>query len=122
MSIQSSAPFFSQVDLHLAAGPAPEAASRSVLFESPAVTSFLLHGPAACVGAHLHEEHDELGIMIEGSGTLTIGDEVHEIGPGSTWAIPRQTPHSAEFTATFRILSWFTPWDDPANPDRVDLG
>jgi hypothetical protein len=24
------------------------------------------------------------------------------------------------FTAAFRIVAWFTPWDDPAQPDRVE--
>jgi quercetin dioxygenase-like cupin family protein len=72
------------------------------------------------VPAHLHARHDEFGCMLEGAGQLWIGEEVLELVPGATWAIPQGTPHRGVFTAAFRIVAWFTPWDDPAQPDRVE--
>jgi quercetin dioxygenase-like cupin family protein len=49
-------------------------------------------------GADLPEHHhanEQLGMVIRGSLIFRIGDDVREIGPGGTWQIPSDTPHSA---------------------------
>ena len=50
-------------------------------------------------GVHLPEHrhpNEQLGIVIQGSITFTVADETRELGPGETWRIPGDTPHSAE--------------------------
>lgn len=50
-------------------------------------------------GIHLPEHrhpNEQLGIVIEGSITFTVGDETRELGPGGTWRIPGDVPHSAD--------------------------
>ena len=48
--------------------------------------------PDAVVPGHQHEA-EQLGMVIEGSVTFTIGDERRELGPGGTWRIPSNVPH-----------------------------
>lgn len=50
--------------------------------------------PGASVASHQHP-HEQLGVMLEGSLTLTIGDETREIGPGMAYTIPGGVPHGA---------------------------
>jgi quercetin dioxygenase-like cupin family protein len=49
--------------------------------------------PGAVVPEHSHE-NEQIGILVEGSLTFTIGGEVRELGPGATWTILANVPHS----------------------------
>jgi quercetin dioxygenase-like cupin family protein len=48
--------------------------------------------PDSVVPGHRHE-NEQLGMVVTGSVTFTIGDETRELGPGGTWRIPSDTPH-----------------------------
>jgi quercetin dioxygenase-like cupin family protein len=48
--------------------------------------------PDSVVPGHRHE-NEQLGMVITGSVTFTIGDETRELGPGGTWQIPSDVPH-----------------------------
>lgn len=48
--------------------------------------------PDSVVPGHRHE-NEQLGMVITGTVTFTIGDETRELGPGGTWRIPSDTPH-----------------------------
>jgi len=50
--------------------------------------------PGAIVPEHRHA-HEQLGICVEGSITFTVDGERRELGPGGTWRIPSNLPHSA---------------------------
>jgi quercetin dioxygenase-like cupin family protein len=50
--------------------------------------------PNAVVAEHRHE-NEQLGFVIRGALTFTIGGEKRELGPGDTYAIPSNTPHDA---------------------------
>jgi quercetin dioxygenase-like cupin family protein len=43
---------------------------------------------------HSHEP-EQLGMVLSGSLTFTVGGETRELGPGGTWVIPSGVPHSA---------------------------
>lgn len=43
---------------------------------------------------HRHA-NEQLGIAIAGSLHFRIGEEERHVGPGETWTIPSDTPHSA---------------------------
>ena len=50
-------------------------------------------------GIHLPEHahaNEQLGLVIEGSITFTIGGETRTLGPGGVWRIPGETPHFAD--------------------------
>lgn len=50
--------------------------------------------PGAVVAEH-HHENEQLGFVISGSMTFTIGGEKRELRPGDTYRIPSHVPHDA---------------------------
>jgi len=48
--------------------------------------------PGSLVPEHAHG-NEQLGLVIRGSLEFRVGDETRELGPGSTWCIPGDTPH-----------------------------
>ena len=48
--------------------------------------------PDSVVPSHQHE-NEQLGLVITGRVTFTIGDETRELGPGGTWRIPSNVRH-----------------------------
>ncbi len=96
-------------------------AGVELLSRTAEATVSTIGGADVEVGLHRHDRHDEYGVLVAGRGVLTIGDVEHEIGPGSAWMIPRGVPHGGRYDGEFRVLVWFTPEEDPAAPDRVEL-
>jgi len=47
----------------------------------------------AVVPEHSHE-NEQVGVLLEGAVTFTIGGETRELGPGATWCIVAHAPHS----------------------------
>lgn len=43
-----------------------------------------------------HHPNEQVGFVIEGSITMTIGGEARELRAGETYVIPGEVPHSAE--------------------------
>jgi|tagenome__1003787_1003787.scaffolds.fasta_scaffold19685926_1 quercetin dioxygenase-like cupin family protein len=50
--------------------------------------------PNGTVPSHQHE-HEQMGLVIRGQVTFTVGDETRTFGPGGTWRVPSMTPHGA---------------------------
>jgi quercetin dioxygenase-like cupin family protein len=50
-------------------------------------------GPGAVVPEH-HHDAEQLGIVIEGTVRFRIDDETRDLGPGGTWRIPSNHPHT----------------------------
>ncbi len=46
--------------------------------------------------SHLHQGYDEVYYVLSGTGTITLGQEVHRLRPGSVAVIPAGVPHSLE--------------------------
>jgi len=51
--------------------------------------------PGAVVPEHRHPQ-EQVGILLVGSMTFTIGGETKTVGPGGTWTILADVPHSVE--------------------------
>jgi quercetin dioxygenase-like cupin family protein len=47
----------------------------------------------AVVPEHAHA-NEQVGVLLEGSVTFTIGGETRELGPGATWCIHAEVPHA----------------------------
>ena len=45
------------------------------------------------VPEHAHA-NEQIGMLLGGSVTFSIGDEPRELRPGATWVIPAHVPHS----------------------------
>jgi len=51
--------------------------------------------PSQRVPEHRHP-NVQLGFVIQGSVTFTIGEEIRTLGPGGTWRITSDVPHHVE--------------------------
>ncbi len=95
---------------HAAASPESTAAFVSHLVGTLQDAS--VHHVTAMNGVkpHFHRNHDEVVVILEGQGTLRIGEESHALGPGRTFLVPRGTVHSVDSTGTaLRAISVFVP-------------
>jgi quercetin dioxygenase-like cupin family protein len=57
------------------------------------VTLALIELDAESVVPEHSHENEQVGILLHGSLTFTIGGEARELGPGATWRIPPHVPH-----------------------------
>ena len=72
--------------------------------------------PDAIVPTHRHA-NEQCGLVIEGEVTFRIGDEERVLGPGGTWRIVGDTPHSVVTGPDGAVvIDVFAParddWDD----------
>jgi mannose-6-phosphate isomerase-like protein (cupin superfamily) len=69
---------------------------------------------------HRHDRHDLLVVMVEGHGTMQLGDDVRTVGEGSVLYVPRRTRHAftngSTAPATAYVL-YLPPFD---GKDRVE--
>jgi len=49
--------------------------------------------PDTVVPEHSHE-NEQVGMLVAGSLSFTVGGETKELGPGGTWCITAHVPHS----------------------------
>lgn len=83
---------------------------------------FVFQGHRGPFRKHIHVTHDEIGYVLDGQGTVTVGGITREVRPGDIWIIPANTPHAAQFDSDrVQVLFMSSPMDDPAHPDRVWL-
>lgn len=95
---------------------------RTYLGHGQQSSVFVFQGHRGPFRKHVHVTHDEIGYVLNGSGTVTVGSLTREVRPGDLWVIPANTPHAAQFDSDpVEVLFISSPMDDPANPDRVWL-
>jgi quercetin dioxygenase-like cupin family protein len=58
-----------------------------------AMISLVQMQPHSRVEPHSHP-HEQIGVLLEGEGHFTIGDETRRISPGDMWRIPGDVIHS----------------------------
>jgi mannose-6-phosphate isomerase-like protein (cupin superfamily) len=74
---------------------------------------------------HVHTGYDEVYYVLSGTGTITLGDDVHPLRPGSVAVIPAGVPHSLEADPgkQLEFIIFGTPPmamdDDRAKPQKV---
>jgi len=72
-------------------------------------------GPDSVVSEHRHP-NEQCGLVIEGDVTFRIGGEERVLGPGGTWRIPSDTPHSVVTGPTGAVVvDVFAPARDDWN-------
>ena len=94
---------------------------RTYLGNGKSSSVFVFQGHPGPFKTHVHVTHDEVGYVLAGSGSVTVGDVTRPVKPGDVWVIPANTPHGGEFGDPCRVLFISSPIDDPVNPDRVWL-
>lgn len=99
-----------------------EAFKRTYLGHGRQSSVFVFQGHQGPFRKHLHLTHDEIGFVLSGSGSVTVGDVTRPVRAGDLWIIPANTPHSGAFSdEPVEVLFVSSPIDDPENPDRVWL-
>lgn len=95
---------------------------RARRIEGERITLALVElAPDSTVPGHRHE-NEQLGMVITGGVTFTIGDETRELGPGGSWRIPSNAYHEVSVgPAGAVVIDIFAPtrsdWDAlPSNP------
>jgi quercetin dioxygenase-like cupin family protein len=43
-----------------------------------------------------HHDNEQIGFVISGTVTFTVGDEVRTLGPGGSWCIRSHVPHKCD--------------------------
>ena len=81
----------------------PEQCSRHKIFPGVDIAtmagkqimlSLVTFEPRSVVNAHSHP-HEQIGMLLEGELTFTIGDETRTLRAGEMWRIPGGVTHSA---------------------------
>ncbi|MRG95531.1 cupin domain-containing protein [Polyangium spumosum] len=74
------------------------------------------------VPAHYHAEHDELVVILEGSGTFTVEGQTRVVKAGDVQVIPRGAVHSYvhDGPGVTVVVSTFSPRFDPKDRIMVD--
>jgi quercetin dioxygenase-like cupin family protein len=75
--------------------------------------------PGSVVEEHSHA-NEQLGVVIRGSVTFRIDQNVQELGPGDTWLVPPHAPHEVRAGAQGAVVAdiFSPPRDDWAALDR----
>lgn len=101
---------------------------RARRIEGERITLALVElAPDAVVPGHRHP-NEQLGMVITGRLTFTVGDEIGRLGPGGMWRIPSDTPHQVSVgPAGAVVIDIFAPtrsdWDTlPSQPARLPAG
>jgi quercetin dioxygenase-like cupin family protein len=80
---------------------------------------FVFQGHPGPFRKHVHTTHDEIGYVLQGTGSVTVGEVTRPVKAGDIWVIPANTPHWAQFGDPPQVLFISSPIDDPDNQDRV---
>ena len=70
--------------------------------------------PAGEIGLETHTELDQVLVVIEGSGSVTLGEDVRGIGPGTLIQVPAGTLHNVANTGS-SDLRLYTVYAPPAH-------
>ena len=51
--------------------------------------------PGGTYDLHSHP-HEQMSVVVSGRMRVTVGDEIHDIGPGDMWYVPANVDHGGE--------------------------
>ena len=94
---------------------------RTYLGHGSQSSVFVFQGHPGPFRTHVHETHDEIGYVLDGTGSVTVGGITRPVKKGDVWVIPANTPHGGQFEDAPQVLFISSPIDDPDNQDRVWL-
>ena len=98
---------------------ATDAFRRTYIGHGKMSSVFVFQGHAGPFRKHVHVSHDEIGYVLAGSGSVTVGGVTRPVKPGDVWIIPANVPHGAQFGDPCQVMFVSSPIDDPDNQDRV---
>jgi mannose-6-phosphate isomerase-like protein (cupin superfamily) len=101
-----------------ALGPASATGLRSKMFVS--AEGMTISVQAGNVAKHLHPNTNEFQYILEGTGTIWLGDTEVRVKPGDLVIIPKGTPHAGTKpdSGVFKAIAIKTP---PQGPDDTKM-
>jgi mannose-6-phosphate isomerase-like protein (cupin superfamily) len=73
--------------------------------------------PGSQQGLHAHEHGEQVYVIVSGTGTMLVGDEEREVGPGTMVFIPPRTRHAIRASAD-APLTYVSATSPPFPADR----
>ena len=67
---------------------------------------------------HIHHEHDETVYCLKGEAKIRLGDKTYPFKVGDMVFIPAGAVHTYISDSYLAVLSVYSPYFDPKNPDR----
>jgi quercetin dioxygenase-like cupin family protein len=67
---------------------------------------------------HVHDEHDEVMVVLDGSAVFRLADRSETAEAGDVLHAPAGVAHAVEPTDACVLLAVFGPGMDPDHPDR----
>lgn len=58
---------------------------------------------------HMHREHDETFVVLEGEFEVTVGNQSYVGSPGMVIFVPRNTPHAFSVAESARVIFMYSP-------------
>ena len=92
---------------------------RTYLGHGSQSSVFVFQGHPGPFRTHVHETHDEIGYVLQGSGSVTVGGVTRPVKPGDVWVIPAGTPHGGQFGDPPQVLFISSPIDDPGQSSQT---
>src|ERR1700704_1376590 len=92
---------------------------RTYLGHARMSSAFVFQGHKGPFKKHIHVSHDETGIVLSGSGKVTVVGVTYNVNVGDLWIIPANIPHSGEFTEPTNVLFISSPQDHTVHQDRI---
>ncbi|MEW6441746.1 MAG: cupin domain-containing protein [bacterium] len=75
---------------------------------------------AGAVFPEHHHVYEQIGYLCSGKGRLWIGPEARDLRPGSSWCVPENVPHRAEFFEDSIAIDIFSPVREDYLPPSSD--
>lgn len=85
-----------------------EGVDMSVLVGGAMMLGVVTLAPGAVVPLHEHP-NEQIGYVLEGIITLTIGEETRDLSAGASYLIPGNTPHEGSSAEGCVVLDVFSP-------------
>jgi mannose-6-phosphate isomerase-like protein (cupin superfamily) len=99
-------------------GPANPGGMHSKMFLSADGTTISIQD--GNVGKHMHPNTNEIQYILEGTGTVWLGDKEVKVGPGDLVIIPKGTPHGGT-KPDGRALKAIAIKTPPQTPDDTKM-
>ena len=80
---------------------------KRVFIKDKLEMELVCYSPGHSTVEHHHAGQDEIFMILEGSGTITIGDEAVRVGPGSLVYAPADIKHAVQPDAEGRMVMMF---------------
>jgi quercetin dioxygenase-like cupin family protein len=96
---------------------APGIRRKTLVYGSKTLMTEFILEKGAILGHHSHPE-EQTGYLVSGHLILTIGDDVQEVRPGDSWAIPGNVEHHAKILEKSIAIEVFSPRRNDYLPEK----